>query len=209
MPAVPLLLEVCVDSRERLSAALAGGARRIELCARLDLDGLSPEPELLEHALATCRVPLHVMVRPAPGPFRPASPEFGRMLRECEQLARRAPGLVLGLLDHEERIDLPRTRELVAAARPAQVTFHRAFDRVCDFEGGLEQLIELGVSRVLTSGGAPTAWEGRARLAALVERARGRIGVLPGGGVRADHARALAAATGATELHSSTPFVLA
>jgi copper homeostasis protein len=202
------LLEVCVDSRERFAAALAGGARRIELCARLDLAGLSPEPELLEHALASSPVPLHVMVRPLPGPFRPWSPDYARMLRECELLSKRAQGIVLGLLDHEDRIDVARTRELVAAAQPASVTFHRAFDRVRDFEHGLEQLIEIGVARVLTSGGAPTAWEGRARLAALIERARGRIVVLPGGGVRVDNARALAAATGARELHSSTPFAL-
>lgn len=206
MPAA--LLEVCVDSRERLAAALAGGAGRIELCARLDLDGLSPAPELLEHARATSAVPLHVMVRPEPGPFRPSSPDFARMLRECEALSRRVQGVVLGLLDLEDRIDVARTRELVAAARPAGVTFHRAFDRVRDADGALEQLIELGVARVLTSGGAPTAWEGRERLAALVERAGARIGVLPGGGVRVENARALAAATGARELHSSTPFAL-
>lgn len=206
MPAA--LLEVCVDSRERLAAALAGGAGRIELCARLDLDGLSPEPELLEHALASSPVPLHVMVRVEPGPFRPSSPEFVRMLRACEALSKRAQGVVLGLLDLEDRIDVARTRELVAAARPASVTFHRAFDRVRDCEGGIEQLIALGVARVLTSGGAPTAWEGRERLAALIRRAQGRIVVLPGGGVRVDNARALAAATGARELHSSTPFAL-
>jgi copper homeostasis protein len=209
-PPRPALLEVCVDTRASLAAALVGGAQRIELCARLDLDGLSPEPQLLEHALATCPLPLHVMVRPRPGPFRPSSPDFLRMLREAEALARRGvAGLVFGVLDGEQRIDVPRTRALVAAAAASSVTFHRAFDRVRDPHAELERLIELGVARVLTSGGAPSAWEGRALLRTLVELARERIVVLPGGGVRAPQALELLRATGARELHGSQPFDLA
>ena len=97
-------------------------------------------------------------------------------------------------------------RELVDRARPMSVTFHRAFDRVEDKAGALEELIELGIERVLTSGGPPTAWEGRAELARLVEQARGRIVVMPGGGVRAQHAAELLAATGVRELHGSVAF---
>jgi len=88
------------------------------------------------------------------------------------------------------------------------VTFHRAFDRVRDPARALEDLIDLALDRVLTSGGAATAWEGRELLQALVEQARGRIVVMAGGGVRADHARALLEATGVDELHASVPFRL-
>jgi copper homeostasis protein len=204
------LLEVCVDGIAALAAAQEAGAGRIELCARLDLDGLSPGAELLEQALAIARVPVCVMVRPRAGEFVLRAGELERMAGEVRALReRRVAGVVLGLLTPAGEIYMEATRKLVELARPLQVTFHRAFDSARDPAAALERLIELGVDRVLTSGGAPTAWEGRATLRALVEQARGRISVMAGGKVRADHAQALLDATGVDELHASVPFQLA
>jgi copper homeostasis protein len=201
------LLEVCVDGIGRLAAAQDAGAGRIELCARLDLDGLSPSDELLEQALAIARVPVCVMVRPCAGEFVLRAGELERMADEVRALReRRVAGAVLGALTRAGEIDVVATRKLVELARPLQVTFHRAFDQTRDPAQALEQLIELGVDRVLTSGSAPSAWEGRAALRALVEQARGRITVMAGGKVRADHAQALLDETCIRELHASVCF---
>jgi copper homeostasis protein len=203
------LLEVCVDSLPALERAQTRGAGRIELCERLDLGGISPSKEFLEQALAAARVPLHVMVRPRGGDFVYSDVEFEQMKRELQRL-RDLPvaGAVFGVLLADQRIDLRRTRELVERARPLSVTFHRAFDCLPDKVAALEQLIELGVERVLTSGGPPRAFDGRDMIRRLVAEADERIIVLPGGGVRADHAMHLVTETGVRELHSSTPFVL-
>jgi copper homeostasis protein len=203
------LLEVCVDTIEKLRAAQQGGAQRFELCSRLDLDGLSPTEELLEQALTETKLPLFVMVRPRPGTFVHDAEEFRRMLREVDELrGLHAPGVVFGLLTRHHKIDVERTRELVLAARPMAVTFHRAFDHAHDSLKSLDTLIELKVERVLSSGGLADAWSGREKLRELVQHAAGRIGVVPAGNVRADHARELAESTGARELHSSTWFRL-
>jgi copper homeostasis protein len=203
------LLEVCVDGIEKLRAAQQGGAQRFELCSRLDLDGLSPEDELLEQALAESKLPLFVMVRPRPGNFVHDAEEFARMLREVDELrGLHVPGVVFGLLTRHHKIDVERTRELVLAARPMAVTFHRAFDHAHEPLKSLDALIELKVERVLSSGGLGDAWSGREKLRELVNHAAGRIGVVPAGGVRGAQARELAEFTGARELHSSTWFRL-
>ena len=199
------LLEVCVDSLEGLRAAERGGAGRIELCSRLDVGGLSPGRELLEAAIATTKLPLHVMVRPRTGGFVWSMAEVDAMEEEIRAL-RGVPGVVIGALTPYRTIDVGTTKKLVRAARPASVTFHRAFDAVDDQAVALEELVRLRVDRVLTSGGAPDAYQGRSRLRELVHLARGRIVVMPGGGVRAENAAAILAETGAAELHGSVPF---
>jgi len=203
------LLEVCVDTIEKLRAAQLGGAQRFELCSRLDLDGLSPTEELLEQALAESKLPLFVMVRPRPGNFVHDAEEFRRMLREVDELrGLRVPGVVFGLLTRHHKIDVERTRELSLAARPMAVTFHRAFDQAHEPLRSLDALIDLKLERVLSSGGPADAWSGREKLREFVRHAAGRIGVVPAGGVREANSRELAHFTGARELHSSTWFRL-
>lgn len=204
-----MLLEVCVDSAETLRRAESGGAQRIELCARLDLGGLSPDGELLSLARRTCPLPLHVMVRPRAGDFVYENAELARMRNEIEDLVRfGVAGVVFGALRRDRSIDVEATRELVRVARPLSVTFHRAFDDTPDPSVALEQLIDLGVQRVLTTGGAVDAHTGRFALARLVAQARGRIVVLAGGGVRAHNWRELVRDSGVTEIHSSTVFAV-
>jgi copper homeostasis protein len=203
-------LEVCVDTIEKLRAAQAGGAARIELCSRLDLDGLSPDEDLLEEALLIARVPVHVMIRPRHGGFEYSAAEFQRLLREIDELRgrREVAGVVVGVLQRGSRIHVDQLRELGLAARPKSITFHRAFDQVQNRYAALEELCELHIDRLLTSGGAKTAWEGREELRELIRRAGQRLIVMPGGGVRAHNAAELLAFTGASELHSSTVFQL-
>lgn len=201
-----MLLEVCFDSAAGLERALRGRAGRFEVCSRLDLDGLTPTDELLAAAVAT-GTKSFAMVRPRGGSHAWARTEHAALRADLERMKRGgAHGVVLGALTAEGDVDRELTAELVALARPLPVTFHRAFDRVRDRRAALEVLVELGVRRVLTSGGAADAHAGREELRALVEQARGRIVVLPGGGVRAHNARAIVATAGVRELHSSVPF---
>jgi len=198
------LLEVCVDSLAGLRAAERGGAARIELCSRLDLGGLSPDRDLRDAAIVETKLPLHVMVRPRAGGFVWTAAELAAM--EAEIRALHVEGVVLGALTPAGIVDSIAVARLVAAARPASVTFHRAFDEIADQEAALEELVRLGVDRILTSGGATDAFEGRSRLRKLVLRARGRIVVMAGGGVRPENAAAIRTESGVVELHGSVPF---
>lgn len=204
-----MLLEVCFDSAAGLHRAQAARAGRFEVCSRLDLDGLTPDDDLLAAAVAT-GTPCVAMIRPRGGSHVWTDAERARILEDVTRAQRLgARGIVFGALAAgEPRVDRELTAALVVAARPLPVTFHRAFDAVRDRFEALETLVDVGVRRILTSGGARDAFEGRAELRALVERAAGRIAILPGGGVRAHNAAAILAATGVDELHSSTPFRL-
>lgn len=202
-----ILLEVCIDSEAGLVRALAGGAGRLEVCARLDLGGTTPSRELLEQAITRAVVPCFAMVRPRGGDFVYAAAESEALEHDLARVRRSgAHGVVFGALTPQHEIDRDLTAHLVELAHPLPVTFHRAFDETRDLEAALETLVELGVERVLTSGGAAGAFAGRDRLRALVEQARGRIAILAGGGIRAHNAAAIVAASGVRELHSSTVF---
>ncbi|MBL8860070.1 MAG: copper homeostasis protein CutC [Planctomycetes bacterium] len=203
---VVVLLEVCVDSLAGLRAAVEGGAGRLEVCSRLDQGGLTPTDDLLTAALAT-GVTSFAMIRPRGGDFVHTREEIESMWADLARTkALGAHGFVLGVLDEQCSVPYAVLHQFVALASPLPVTFHRAFDRVSDREHALETLIACGVTRVLTSGGADDAHTGRHALRTLVEQARGRITILPGGGVRAHNAAEIVHATGVNELHSSTVF---
>jgi len=204
MPSV--LLEACVETLPAALAAAEGGAGRIELCASLDLGGLTPAESLIAECVRRLSIPVFVLARPVPGPFVLTGSELDRLLGDIRMAADRgAAGVVAGALTSAGTIDEPALAAIVAAAGPLPVTFHRAFDAAADQLSALEVLGRCGVARVLTSGGAATAAKGAARIRALVERAAGRIGILAGGSIRAHNAAALVQATGVTEIHSGTP----
>lgn len=199
--------EACCTSLETVLAAERTGARRIELCERLEVGGVTPSGALLREVLAATRLPVHVLVRPRGGDFVFDEAETGQMLediRRCRELG--AAGVVIGALTPEGAVDLPVMRRLVAAAkdgRPLSVTFHRAFDETADPLAALEEVIALGCDRLLTSGHAPDAYAGRALIGELVRRAAGRIVVMAGCGVRPGNIAAIARDSGAPEFHSS------
>jgi copper homeostasis protein len=199
-----ITLEVCVDSLDLAVAAAQGGADRIELCARLDLDGITPTRADLEQALAQVAVPVFAMVRPRAGDFVYTSEELIEAEAQArEAVALGARGLVFGALDRSGSPDLQAVQRILDAAGGLPLTFHRAFDRIRAPHEALESLIDLGVARLLTTGGPPTAWEGREALRELVAQAGERLMVMPGGGVRQGHLHELLERTGAREVHSS------
>ena len=198
-----MLLEVCIDSVEAALAASRGRAQRAELCADLLEGGVTPSAGMITAVRRQIGIELFVIIRPRGGDFFYTDLEFDVMTEEIGQArALGVDGVVLGLLDERCRVEVARTRRLVELAAPLPVTFHRAFDHAPDLESALEDVIATGATRVLTSGGAPDAAEGAETIARLVRQARGRIGVMPGGGVRLGNIARLAA-TGATEFHSS------
>lgn len=200
------LLEICVETVAGALAAERGGADRLELCARLDVGGLTPSPALLAAIRAETSLPLVALVRPRAGDFRATPGERRRMLAQIDQARDAgAQGVALGLLRDDASVAVDELAPLVERARSGglQVCFHRAFDGVADRGAALEALVALGVDRVLTSGGPPRAADGLAALRALVEQAAGRIAIMPGGGVRASDAPRIARESGCLEIHSS------
>lgn len=197
-----VLFELCVDSAEAALAAQEGGANRVELCSDLLEGGLTPTHGTLKIACDRLRIPVMAMVRPRGGDFCYSDVEFD-VMREDVVAAKAlgAHGIVLGLLLPDGTIDVPRTRELIALARPLPVTFHRAFDMTRDPFDALDTLIGLGVERVLTSGQEPSVIEGLSLIIELVKRAAGRIIVMPGGGITARNVARVVEEAGVAELH--------
>ncbi len=203
-------LEVAANSVASALAAQAGGAARVELCTALELGGLTPSQAQIGMARERLEIPLYVLIRPRAGDFLYSDIECEVMLRDIEEcVAQGCDGVVLGVLDAAGDVDLPRCRALVAAAGRLGVTFHRAFDLSRDPLQALGDLIELGCERVLSSGARSSALEGASLLRALVERAAGRIAVMPGAGVTAHNVAELARLTGAREFHASAKRELA
>jgi copper homeostasis protein len=196
-------LEITVDTLPRALAAERGGAHRIELCSDLSNGGLTPSIELMGLTRENVRLPIFAMIRPRSGDFVYSGAEFAQMQRDTAAAAEvGVDGVVLGILTGDGRVDVERTRELVEQARPLPVTFHRAFDISTDQRKSLEDVIQTGAVRLLTSGGAASAMEGRRQLAELVRRARGRITIVSGVGITAANADLIAKQTGAWEFHA-------
>jgi copper homeostasis protein len=205
-----ILLEISVETAEAAVAAERGGAQRIELCTQLRLGGLTPGDELMRVVRESVRVPVFAMIRPRAGDFVYSPEELTRMLRDITAAQRLGmDGIVLGVLMRDAQVDVERTRELVMAAEPLPVTFHRAFDDVADLDAALEDVIATRATRILTSGGAVTAPAGIEKLARLVAAAKERVLILPGGGINAPNVAQVARQSGAREIHSGLGSVLA
>ncbi|NLZ76637.1 MAG: copper homeostasis protein CutC [Spirochaetales bacterium] len=177
-------IEICLDSVESIIAAEAGGADRVEFCSDLFEGGLTPSLGMFTVAKRRTAIPINVMIRPRGGDFCYSDPEFEAMKEDVRLFKDAgANALVFGILTPEGRIDKERSRELIALARPLEVTFHRAFDMTPDPFEAIEDLIDLGVDRVLTSGQEATVPEGADLLARLVGEYGDRIVVMPGAGI--------------------------
>lgn len=197
--------EVCANSVESCLAAQAGGADRVELCAGIPEGGTTPsygEISMARELLKTTR--LHVIIRPRGGDFLYSPIEVKTMLKDIE-MARQlgADGVVFGCLTAEGEIDIPIMQELMKASQGLSVTFHRAFDVCRHPQKALEQIIELGCDRILTSGQQPTAEQGIPLLKELQEQTAGRIILLAGCGVNEKNISRIASETGIREFHFS------
>jgi copper homeostasis protein len=197
-----VLVEVCVDSVACAIAADRGGADRVELCANLLEGGTTPSAGTIATVRGKVSLPVVVLIRPRAGDFLYTGAELEVMRRDIAIAKDHgAAGIATGVLTSSGRIDADVMRALISEARPMSVTFHRAFDLTNDPMEALDQLIELGVDRVLTSGAAPSAERGMDTIARLVEHARGRIIILAGGGVTATIARLLVEHARVPEVH--------
>jgi copper homeostasis protein len=203
------LLEISVETLEAALAAERGGANRIELCGKLSIGGVTPDADLLRAVRANIRIPIFSIVRPRAGNFVYSTAEFAEMKRSIVGAKESGmDGVVLGILTNERRVDVDRTRELVELAEPLAVTYHRAFDEVADLHQALEDVIQSGAKRILTSGAGKSALEGTAVLARLVEAAGERIVIMPGAGISALNIEQVERRTGARGFHSGLSGVL-
>ena len=200
-----VFIEAAVESMAGVLAAEAEGVDRIELCGTLHDGAVTPSLGLITRALASVKTPIHVFIRPRLGDFVYDSHDVAVMRADIDAARTAgAPGVVFGALTKDARIDRAMMSELVAAARPMAVGFHRAFDQLADQQAGLETLVELGVSVVLTSGGADRAIDGADQLRRLVTQAAGRIAILAGGGVTPANVRELLDRSSVHQVHGKS-----
>lgn len=196
------VFEICVDSPESALAAQRGGADRVELCDNLAEGGTTPSIGSIQIARELLNIKLHVIIRPRGGDFLYSDIEFELMKRDITAAKRAGvDGLVFGILHQDGSIDKPRNRKLVELSRPMAVTFHRAFDVCSEPFIALEDLIEIGLDRILTSGQQPTATEGTELIAKLVETAGDRISIMACGGLNAQNIANVTKVTRAREFH--------
>ncbi len=198
-----VLVEACVTSVDEAVAAERAGADRLELCVDLHVGGLTPPADLVREVKASVTIPVFVMVCVRGDDYVSTPDEVAAMERDVTAVREAgADGIVIGAVHPDGSVQREATARLITAAGPLPVTFHKAFDVTPDAREALETLVELGASRILTSGHTERAIDGADRLATLVSQAAGRLTVLLAGKVRGDHVAELVARTGASEVHA-------
>lgn len=209
-------VEIAVSDVAGTRVAAAAGADRVELCSGLDLGGLTPSLALVEAAVAAATeasgsMGVHVLLRPRPGDFVHDAEEVSQVCRDADLVLRAgAAGVVVGPVTADRRVDRDALARLVdVVGDRGQLTFHRAVDVLDDVGRGVEDLVDLRVDRVLTSGARERAGEGVDRIARTVRAAAGRLAVMAGGGVRPDDVARLVAATGIGDVHLSARVLVA
>lgn len=199
-----MLLEVCCGNRASAENAAKAGAKRIELCSELSIGGLTPSHEDIRYCVENLPLQTFVLIRPRGGDFCYSEEEFQQILDDIA-FCREADvhGIVIGFLDSRQQVNTDYCRRAMLAAGSMPVTFHRAFDRCTDWPSALEQIIQSGFRRILTSGQKATALEGIANLQAIVKRAAGRITILAGSGINSHNVCEIINRTNIDEVHGS------
>lgn len=198
------ILEIACNHLKSCQAAYKGGANRIELFENLHEGGCTPSFGLIKKVKELVPLPIYVMIRPRGGDFHYSSDEIDIMksdVNTCRVLA--ADGIVFGALTKDGEVDVNACKALLATWRHKAATFHRAFDRVVDIDRSIEQLIDLGFERVLTSGAKRTVAEGLDTIKRLQDSYGHRIKIMPGSGVTPDNARHILTETGVSEIHAT------
>lgn len=197
------ILEACVGNFNDALQAQLNGADRIELCDNLMEDGTTPSYGTIKKTIEKLNIPIMVIIRPRGGNFTYSEDELDIMkydVQVCKEL--KAHGVVIGAIK-DSKVDKNTIKELVNLAKPMTITFHMAFDEIEDKNAAIDELVELGVDRILTKGGECDAVSGKDSLKRLVEYADGRISIMPGKGVTKENRDFLLEYTGASEIHGS------
>lgn len=197
-------LEVCVGNYSEAIEAFKNGGDRIELCDNLQEGGTTPSYGTIKKSISDIKIPINVIIRPRGGDFNYSDEEFEIMkedIRICKELG--VDGVVFGILNDNNTIDIERNRILKEEAENLSTTFHMAFDEIEDKNSAIDILANLGIDRILTKGGSTNAPNNLDRLKELVEYAGDRIIIMPGGGINADNREHIHNATNAKELHGS------
>ncbi len=196
-------LEACVSSFDSVQEAVAGGANRLELCTHLSCGGLTPSMGLIEKSIKFCDIPIHVLIRPRAGDFVYTNAEQEVIAQDIDVLKKTGvAGVVCGFLSSDGNIDVELLQKMVKLASPMSFTFHRAFDLCYKPLLALEEIIDAGCDRLLTSGQKQTAIEGKSMIAKLIQQAAERIIIMPGGGINKENIEELIK-TEALEFHMS------
>lgn len=196
--------EIACFNFESALVAQQNGADRIELCDGIEVGGTTPNEEMVSKTRVALKVDLYVMIRPRGGNFVYSDAEFEQMKSEIQSLKKlKVNGFVFGILNEDKSINISQNTELVNLAKPFPCTFHRAFDEAIDLNKSLEDVIKCGFKTILTSGQKPNVVEGLNQLSALVEKANGRITIMPGGGLRSSNIDEIRQKTKAGFYHSS------
>ncbi len=204
-----MTLEICASNYQSAINAQEAGAQRIELCQELAIGGITPSHGLLKQVLDTLSIPVFVLIRPRSGNFTYSEAEFDIMkqnIQLCKDLG--ASGIISGVLNLDNTIDIERTKELVELSNPLPFTFHRAFDWTPKPVKAMYSLMEIGVERILTSGQQTSAEKGLELLIKLKDKAQNRITILPGGGINSTNA-SLFKSNGFNEIHASASTIKA
>jgi copper homeostasis protein len=186
-----MIIEICANSFESAKAAQDGGAYRIELCTDLSVGGLTPSRDSIQKVVGDLNIPVHVLIRPRGGNFVYLKEEIELMLDDiafCKKVG--CSGIVSGALTLENTIDEKVTRQLIAASEGMEFTFHRAFDVVKDPSEAIESIMQLGVTRLLSSGQQHKAIEGIEMLKQLKSLSEGKLQIMPGSGINSENALA-------------------
>ncbi|WP_452219918.1 copper homeostasis protein CutC [Lacinutrix salivirga] len=198
-----MTVEICANSFQSAKNAQDAGAHRIELCSELSVGGITPSYGLIKQVVNELSIKTFVLIRPRSGDFTYSDSEFEIIKQDikiCKDLG--VSGIVSGVLNSDNSLDVARTKTLVELSKPMSFTFHRAFDGVPNPTETLEQLIALGVDRILTSGQEDSAIKGITLLKQLQEKAKERLIILAGSGVNPNNAKQFKAA-GFLEIHAS------
>ena len=197
-------IEIACFNLESALIAQKAGAERVELCADMSVGGTTPTIEIIKQAREHLTIDLYVMIRPRGGNFVYSGAEFEQMKSEIETIKKLGVnGFVFGILNEDKTINIEQNKALVDLAKPFPCTFHRAFDKVSNYEKALEDVISCGFSTILTSGTFPNVMEGKEVLKQLVIQAKNRIEIIPGGGLRSTNISELNEMVKANWYHSS------
>jgi copper homeostasis protein len=198
------IIEVCAANLAAAIAADKSGAERIELCQNIENGGTTPLHADIEYCIKNLKLKTNILVRPRTGNFVYSDAEFEIIKNDvlfCKNLGINA--VVVGFLHDDFTVDIEKTADIVNLAHPMEVTFHRAFDICANWKSALEQIIQCGCTRILTSGQEHTAIEGAKTLQQIVKQACDRIIILAGSGITMENYRQLVKFTGVKEIHGT------